>query len=430
MLVSHSNHNAATTHSSFNVPPTSLVARTMRPAIHDPEKGPARIRPHSQGWSRYYYRIPRIIRLLLFTIVTFFLVQRILRHIQNKTDYSLKLVPTDFSALAGPGSAALLSPAKPIRQLNGTHIDDRYIYMRELGKGMQGSAALYVDVSTGEVVVVKTYNSDGRNHLPAQLADDFARYSSSWPSEIEAGLLLGSPKISESSVYVPVKDYFILQSNRSDRSWAWAMVTPFIEDGTLKNLAEVTKIHERTPQKLDMIFRPVLNTVLEGLDPLHAAGYCHNDIKPDNVFVAATKHWLLGDLGAVREIEHPWHMTRRIKRENQWADCKTNDVRRALKTYLWFIRQASGDPSAFDLAFYAEQQAWSKLYWEFMRQPVSIERTLDMSAQLDSAYEREWTSTRGASHEGSACLQRAIDLELTCTTLHTRLDDWWPFRRC
>ena len=105
------------------------------------------------------------------------------------------------------------------------------------------------------------------------------------------------------------------------------MVTPFTEAGTIEDLAAATQVNERTPQKLDKIFRPVFNALLEALRPLHDAGYCHDDIKPDNDFVAETKHWLLGDIGNVRHFEHPWHTTPRWKRENQWPDCVFNDVR-------------------------------------------------------------------------------------------------------
>ena len=129
------------------------------------------------------------------------------------------------------------------------------------------------------------------------------------------------------------------------------MVTPFIEAGTLMNLAEATKVHERTPQKLDKIFRPVLTSVLEGLKPLHKAGYCHDGIKLENIFAADTKHWLLGDLGNFRHFGHRWHATWRLKREYQRADCELNDVRRALKANISFLRErvrgSSGVGSSF-----------------------------------------------------------------------------------
>ena len=190
-----------------------------------------------------------------------------------------------------------------MRHLNGTYIDERCVYMRHLGKGMEGSAALYVDVVTGEVVVVKTYTGLIRNGIPAHLAGDFAGLSLQWPVEIEAGLLIGSWMNGNESSFVPVRDYFIPKSGSLKPHWA--MATPFIEAGTLMDLATATNVHERTPQKLDKVFRHVFNTILENLRPLHAVGYCHDDIKPDNIFIASTAHWLLGDLGNVRHFDHP-----------------------------------------------------------------------------------------------------------------------------
>ena len=79
-------------------------------------------------------------------------------------------------------------------------------------------------------------------------------------------------------------------------------MTPSIEAGNLLDLAKATRFHERTPQKLDKTLRPVLEATLENLRPLHKAGYCHDNIKPENIFVADTKHWLLGALGSVRHF--------------------------------------------------------------------------------------------------------------------------------
>lgn len=397
--------------------------------LPDVEKAFWKSRPHSYGVIKKYHAIPRVIKVLVFAILTYFILRIPIQRYQDRRDHALKLQPTNFTALAHSlTTSAYKPPSQPVRQLNGAHIDDRYLHMRELGSGKEGSAALYVDVPTGDVVVVKTFFSHGQNTVPLDLAGEFSTFSTSWPSEIEAGLLLAGSKIGNDSLYVPVKDYFILQVDSSD--WSWAMVTPFVGRGNLEELAEATKVHKRTPQKLDIIFRPVLNAVLERLSPLHAAGYCHNDIKPDNVFIADTKHWLLGDLGSVREFHHPWHTTRRIRRENQWSDCKQNDVRRALKTYLWFIRNACGDLAAFDSAFYVEEQAWSKLYWDFIRQPASIEVMLERSKELDPNDQPEWKSEDSTASVESACLQRKVERALTCTTLYTHPSDWWPFSGC
>ena len=101
-----------------------------------------------------------------------------------------------------------------------------------------------------------------------------------------------------------------------------------------------------------------------------------------------------------------------------------------LKSYMTFLRNACEDVAAFDLSFYEEKQAWGMLYWSFMRQPLPAGETLEMSKMFDSTRELEWKPENGGVRIESACLRRGIDLELTCTTLHMRLQDYWAFRRC
>ena len=400
----------------------------MQRASSDPKKVLVRRSIHTKRWHRHYHAIPGLVRLLILAGACVFVFSKLSTRFQDRRDYDLKTRSTNFTSLAQPRLEALWHPQRPVRRRNGTHIDERYVFMRELGKGMEGSAALYVDVITGEVVVVKTYTGPMRNKIPMHLDRDSLEFSSKWPVEIEAGLLIGSCMNWNKTSFVPVRDYFIMQSESS--RWHWAMVTPFMEAGTLSNLAEATRIHERTPQKLDKIFRPVFNDMLQSLEPLHTAGYCHNDIKPDNILVANTTHWLLGDLGNVRHFEHPWHRTRRFKRKNQWADCALNDVRRTLNSYMTFLRNACEDPGDFDLSFAAKNHAWSMLYWMFMRDPLSNAATLEHSELFDSSKEPEWKAPQADRRAKGACLRRKIDLELTCTTLHMRVRDYWPFRRC
>ncbi|KAK3718829.1 hypothetical protein LTR37_004745 [Vermiconidia calcicola] len=405
----------------------------MKGEYFDSEKNLVRARaisPRSlQRWPRQFHSVPRALRIVIVTTIALALFFGLRFHIRQERDFLLKQTPSDFTALAQAQPEALWHTSQPVRQRNGTHIGDRYVYMRQLGQGREGSAALYLDLTQREVVVVKTYFGTTRNPIPQALAGDFEDFSWKWQAEIEASMLLGSWKNGNETAYVPLRDYFILDSEE-DSQWHWAIVTPFVEAGTLENLATATKIHERTPQKLDKIFRPVFDKVLENLQGLHAAGYCHDDIKPDNIFIADTKHWLLGDLGSVRHIEHPWHATARWQRENQWADCALNDVRRLLKTYLSFLRDASGDSSNFGQALYAEEQAWSKMYWQFMRNPISDEATLHLSKFHDPAEEPEWKLDTASAVVEDACLRRKIHLELRTMVLHYQLRDWWPFRRC
>lgn len=392
-------------------------------------------RSFARRWSRRYLALPLCVRISVWIILLLALFGGVTRHVHDERDFTLKQYPSDFSSLIFAHPEALWRPQRPIRYRNGTHIDERYVFMRQLGKGNEGTAALYVDTTDGEVVVVKTFQSrlkNGksilRNSLPDSLAEDFEGFGEKWPTDIEASLLIGSWTGVNGTAFVPVRDYFVLNDERS--TWHWALVTPFIEDGTLEKLAENTKVHERTPQKLDIIFRPVLEVVLGNLGSLHASRFCHDDIKLDNIFVADTKHWLIGDLGCVRHFAHPWHLTGRIKRDNQWQDCQLNDIRRLLKTYMTFLRRASRDTEAFDRSFVGKEQAWSRFYWRWMEQPVSAAKTLVLSQDLDSNDEHEWQSEDSASTRDTVCLSRKVDMELEPMPLHWRLTDYWPLRRC
>ena len=392
---------------------------------------------HSR-YRRCCYGVPRKLRLVIIYFTTVLVIAILLLLVRHERDYTLKRSPTSFSSLLDLSQPTrgrgLWHAPHPVRWQNGTHIDERYIFMRHLGAGREGSASLYVDVSTGEVVVVKTYTGVPRNPVPTELAYDFEDYTEMWQVEIEASLHFSEWRNGNETAFVPVRDYFILESGSeaNGKKWEWALVTPFVEDGTLETLAKSTQVHERTPQKLDKIFRPVFDKLLESLKLLHDSGFCHDDIKSDNIFIADTKHWLLGDLGNVRQFEHPWHSTRRVKRENQWSNCVLNDVRRLLQTYMTFLREACGNSVDFDREFYREQQAWSKLYWAWMRQPVNISATQDLSQGYDSSKDPEAKAESGEIDPTTrrSCLQRKIDLELTSTTLHFWVSDYWRLRAC
>ncbi|KAK5173351.1 uncharacterized protein LTR77_002032 [Saxophila tyrrhenica] len=394
--------------------------------LPDTQKGSTSPKSLRRRLQRQYYALPQWLRSLLLLAVTVIAVAAVTRHGQNERDQAFKSEPTDFTTLNAAHPDALWHPDHIIRHRNGTHIDDRYVFMRQLGKGSEGSAAVYLDVPTGKVVVVKTFHGILSNDIPGPLIPEFEDFGPKWPTEIEASLLLGNQTGVDGPAYVPVRDYFILKDESTD--WHWALVTPYSEAGTLEDLAQSTKFHERTPQKLDKIFRSVFEVVLQNVGSLHTLGYCHDDIKPNNMLVANTTHWLLGDLGNVRDLAHPWHSTGKIKRENHWTDCKMNDVRRLLKTYMYFLREASGAASGFDGAFWKEEQAWSRLYWQWMQQPLAVNGTLELSRAMNSSEEMEWKA-EGDAVEG-ACLRRKTDMELVTTTLRWRPTDFWPLRQC
>jgi serine/threonine protein kinase len=298
--------------------------------------------------------------------------------------------------------------------------------MRYLGQGKEGKAAVYVDTESGKSVVVKTYFGHGSNILPLELVDVLGDYTLQWPNEIEAGLLIGNTKAGEQQYFVPVVDLFVLQAQ--DRSWHWALVTPFIEGGTLLDLAShIRSTRRSTAMELDQEFRPVLHGALEALVQLHGKGYCHNDIKTDNLFVLGNNHWLLGDLGQVRQSSHPWHGTKTWRERNQWSDCHLNDVRRLLKSYMTFLREAGADWQAFDQAFSHGEEAWSRLYWSWMALPTPANGTIVLSHQVGPEM---WLKEAGTRHNMGMCLKRGVERELKCTSTQLHWYEYLSYWRC
>lgn len=275
--------------------------------------------------------------------------------------------------------------------------------------------ALYKD-SGGLTVAVKTFSLAARNQIPVELVGDFIQFTTTWPTEIEAGLLLNSLR---DSSFVPVLDYFILDE---PAGWIWALVSPMELGGTLLNLAAREKASYQ-PSNLDALddtYRSSLKNLLLTLEDLHLASICHDDVKPDNVFIDRdNRHWLLGDLGNVREIEHPWHKTASWVRQNQLADCKTNDVKRALKTYLSFLRAASANFDDFDKQFWKGQNPWSRMYWDFVHHPIDASRLARLSDALYSQGHSK--DLEAASDAGDDNLREATERELTCTSVPRRL---------
>lgn len=385
-----------------------------------------RTSPTRRAWKR---GVPRAAKLVLCALVAVLFFGPVWVKLQSWCDNSLRTLPTIF-----PGAhKAVPAPSEPVRQQKGGRIDDQYLFMKELGSGMEGRAAVYSDLASGDQVVVKIYTQDARDPLPEELEASFSNVTSTWPSEIEVETHLSSLLPANDSGYVHMLDYFILKDTDSKAdsaasdSWSWAMVTPFMSSGTLVKLASSLNNDSPTPGKIDKTFRPAFNNMLASLALLHKAGMCHDDIKPDNVFIGKEQeHWLLGDLGNVRHMDHPWHSTRTWRNRYQWANCQLNDVRRALKTYLSFIRDASPDQEAFDTAFYAEEEPWSRLYWQFMRWPATVNPLLEISKILEPDNEAsEPTPSEGSQGQEDLHLSLAVTRELTCTTLPPGILTWW-----
>ncbi|KAJ9638432.1 hypothetical protein H2199_007121 [Coniosporium tulheliwenetii] len=369
---------------------------------------PSRRAPSPRRIARYFGASRRLKPLCAFAVVAYVLLST-----------SIKLwgtywsnAPTDLSPLYSPTtSPSLPLPEHPARRLirtsNAVNIGDRYSYLKPLSAGCEGNTAIYRDEETGSDVVIKSFRTQLRNRLPEYARRTFAGSIDYWPAEIPATLLLGgmmnvtsesntteTVDVSFKSDFVPAVDYFLIVSSESGApvSPTWRLVTPFIRGGTLQTLA--SKLKEDRPQKpheLDAFLRPAFNRLLAALRDLHAKELCHDDIKIDNIFALDQTRWLIGDLGRAREVQHPYHYTHGWQSKNQWSECRLNDVRRMLKTYLTVLRTAAADADRFDAEFYTERQPWSKLYWDFMRRPALagelLGRSSNSSVELAQVHE-------------------------------------------
>lgn len=350
------------------------------------------------------------------------------RTLRDQLDAVTRESPVDFSSLHERHKRSPRSPEKAVRRLNGSYIDDRYVFKSTLKAGGQGSVYLYEDALSipPKLVIVKTISAVARNELPLRLLPAFQNTTTKWPSEVDASLSVAASTVDGDSPFVPVHDYFILEDCNCavECEWAWALVTPFITGGTLTDLAKDIRGSDST-ELVHETYRPTFTRLLDDLHSLHNRGFCHDDVKPQNIFIESPQRWLLGDLGNTREITHPWHGTHLWQRRNQWSDCQLNDIRRALKSYIFFLRQASIDREQFDWDFLNANNDWSKMYWSFMQDPTIHSPSLtydrshsnknsDVGLPIDGSSRRWYTTCLDKSLRAIAVKQ-----ELLCTSL------WW-----
>jgi hypothetical protein len=244
-----------------------------------------------------------------------------------------------------------------------------------LGSGCEGNTFAWNDM------VVKTFKpkqSPFRNCLPRDLAvrlqpdeSEADIHTTRWPTEIPASLIAGTQQ-----GFLMVKDVFFTRSSPEQEA-QWHLITPFMEGGTLQTLAKSVSRSQTDDavsiRTLDTRFRPRFEELLATLQLLHNRGLCHDDVKPDNIFTtnSSTKadgSWLLGDLGNVRQLSHPYHSSRLWRHSNgHLPDCRANDALRATKTYLQFLRHAvdgsTSVTSEFDRALLEAQEPWARLLW-------------------------------------------------------------------
>lgn len=101
---------------------------------------------------------------------------------------------------------------------------------------------------------------------------------------------------------------------------------------------------------------------------------CHDDVKLDNIFISPTSSFLLGDLGNVREHAHSFHLTSTHLPHRDFA---RDDVDRAVRSYLTFLRACSGDQIWFDREFSRGVMDWSDFWWRYKANPMTARKLLD-----------------------------------------------------
>ncbi|KAF1933706.1 uncharacterized protein M421DRAFT_416054 [Didymella exigua CBS 183.55] len=238
------------------------------------------------------------------------------------------------------------------------HLQDRIVANRAtwrvLGKGWEGETFVYQDS------VIKTFRpgqSPFRNCAPGTAGEK-------WPTEIPASLYFGGTENNATTSqdgFLPVKAFFMVDS--SDTQAEWHLVTTLLRHGSLKTLVANMREKGMPYEDIDAHYRPAFEGLLASLHKLHEAGFCHDDVKPANIFVADDTHWILGDLGNLRHVSHPYHASLLWSENAQLPDCRANDNIRALKSYIRFVRDSALDADAFNAQFFEKRGPLSRFFW-------------------------------------------------------------------
>jgi hypothetical protein len=352
----------------------------------------------------------RLSRGLVFVMVALASIHLWTQNRMYRKALAVKYSPTTFPILSTEEHAALEDP-----RWHWEHhaVDARAASSREellssraewkkLGQGFEG------EVFTHRDSVVKVFR---RTYAPFRNCVPGWSPELRWPTEISASLLLGGMSdddeatIGANASFLPVNDYFLSREENGAPS-RWHFVTPFLRLGTLEKLAkrlrQSPQHQEYTAQRLDVIFRPSLDRLLHALRHMHEDyDLCHDDIKLDNIFLGGEDteeqaqpenmtHWMLGDLGNVREREHPYHASPLWTKQNL-ADCRASDVVRLLKAYVAFLRKAADEPTVVDRQLFEGAQPWSRLFWavvdeaEAVGGAVTARTALERSAKHQAA---------------------------------------------
>jgi hypothetical protein len=368
----------------------------------------------------------------------------------NRRNSPAQSLATDFTShvdYARINDVSCPSPLCPgtlvrSRSKDGLSIGDRYIFDRALSSGHEGTHEIYFDDTTKKRVSIKSFFDKRdvfRNTLPSTARNAFEMET--WPTEIPAMLLFASRRYDwvtqiDNKDIVHFVDYFVLDHRGSKR---WQLVTEFYHRGTLLNAGirlacELGLPSNITTAQLDHIFRNSFTKLLKTLSSLHDAGFCHDDIKPANIFISNHDPfiWILGDLGQVREQNHTYHSSKKWRTQGQWKNCVLNDTRRLLKVYLSFLRSFHHDTSRFDSELMQGQENWSGFYWNYFGDSTTAStssRPYTYAADGEGSITSHFTESLPL---GSIRLKRLIsrlivDHELNCSfrsPLHLLLDNF------
>ncbi|KAF1915602.1 hypothetical protein BDU57DRAFT_518654 [Ampelomyces quisqualis] len=372
-------------------------------------------------------------RIALVLLVTAFCHQQYL-FLVSRQSLAAKYSPTTFDAGHNELQPKFSRPDDDDSDFQDEIIANREAW-RILSHGWEGKVFAYKDS------VIKTFTpgqSPFRNCAPGI-------ENEKWPTEIAASLRLGghdnnisNAGLSENSNanknmngFLPVRAYFKAAATPSLVP-EWHLVTPLLKGGNLNTLAKKTLLETKlkTAKDVDAHFRPAFERLLGNMQHLHEARYCHDDIKPANIFVAEDTRWLLGDLGNLRHTSHPYHSSRIWINNDQLRDCRANDAMRLLKSYLQFVKAAASDKERFDDDFFTGKEPISRLFWKASTdartisaaqiQKLSMKEYPEQPAMLQE--NNESTQIRGTFRR--LTLHKAVNKSLE-TRMGEKLARWW-----
>ena len=380
---------------------------------------------------------------LAFTLIGMLLCFAQFNEFRRIHDTDVKVTPTDYYALGLPTTIMKDQSTCSMLSISAEEIKNhRYRFQRALGGGKEGSTNIYLDSHSGEAVVVKRYKQGSEiswSEVPPSLLECEGNIPSQWPAEIPAALLVeeicGLGRAQDG--FVPLRGFFFGSPEDKPDSPAWHLVMPLMAHGTIDHVAENLQSDQALQvQQLDLRFRSAFEGFLAILALLHAKNLCHDDIKPTNVLVHdKLDRWSLADYGQLRGADHPYHNTQLWIQSQQWQDCKLNDVRRALKLYLSFLRKACSDPHEFDAEFFNGEAPWSRIYWQFLESPMSAQGLTNLSQANPAAGSPHRTPGPSGQQprlvpfrafaKTTTVLKNAIDIELACRLLQGTQRYWY-----